>query len=110
MDVSPPAPATLKRYGLPLEEWQAMLRSQGGVCAICGKVPKPNRKTGRVRFVIDHEHVRGWKAMPPERRKLYVRGITCWYCNATYLGRGITVDKARNVVAYLERYALRRPA
>jgi hypothetical protein len=61
-------------------------------------------------MVIDHEHVRGWKKMPPEQRKLYVRGLTCWYCNSTYLGRGLTVAKAEGVVRYLKAYAARRPA
>lgn len=96
-----PTPATLKKYGLSLDGWRALLDSQGGTCAICKKVPT----TGRM--VIDHEHVKGWKAKPPEERKQFVRGLCCWWCNATYLGRGINVEKARNVVAYLEAYGVR---
>jgi hypothetical protein len=72
------------------------------VCAICEKIPS----TGR--FVTDHEHVRGWKDMPPEQRKRYVRGILCWFCNKTYVGRAITVPKAENVVTYLREYQQRR--
>ena len=95
-----PTKVTLKKYGLSEEEWQAILDSQGGVCPICGKAPS----TGR--WVIDHYHVKGWKNMPPELRKLYVRGILCWFCNHSYVGRGITIQKAENMVSYLKRFAM----
>lgn len=98
-----PKPATLKRYGLTLEEWQAMLARQGGTCAVCRRAPT----TGRL--CVDHEHVKGWKAMPPEERKQYVRGLLCFWCNHAYVGRGITVDKAINIVRFLNAYEERRP-
>lgn len=94
-----PSRATLKKYGLDSESWLCILQSQGHVCAICRKVPK----TGR--FVTDHAHVPKWKAMKPEKRRLYVRGLTCWWCNKTYLGRAITAEKAMNVVLYLRAFA-----
>jgi len=99
--VSVPKPATLARYGLVENEWQAILERQGGVCAVCKKLPPSGR------LVTDHEHVKGWKKLPPEKRKMYVRGVLCWTCNHYYVGRGITADKARNVVTYLESYARR---
>lgn len=99
--VNVPKPATLKRYGLSEAEWCAMLDAQGGVCAVCKRVPT----TGRL--CTDHEHVKGWKKMPPEQRKQYVRGLLCWTCNSFYLARGITVDRARNVVSYLDQYQTR---
>ena len=108
--IDQPSAATLAKYGGTPEKWRALLDSQGGVCGVCGKVPSPSSRDGKRRLVIDHEHVRGWKAMEPELRWQYVRGLTCWYCNHAYLGRGITVEKARGVVAYLETYAERRPA
>ena len=100
--IKAPSKPTLKKYGLSEKEWLDMLASQGGVCAICKLVPKTER------FVTDHEHEKGWKKKPPELRKLAVRGILCWWCNATYLGRGINIDKAKNVVKYLEEYAAKR--
>jgi hypothetical protein len=108
--IAVPSPATLAKYGLSQEDWGALLIAQDGCCGVCGKVPSPSKRDGKRRLVIDHEHVRGWKAMPPEERKLYVRGLTCWYCNHAYLGRGITVEKAEGVVRYLRTYAERRPA
>jgi hypothetical protein len=99
-----PKPATLKRYGMTMDDWRAMLEAQGGVCFICQREPKSGR------LCVDHEHVRGWKALPAEKRRLYVRGLCCWMCNHYYLGRGITVDKAKRVVEYLTQYLARRPA
>lgn len=103
MDVLVPSPATLKRYGLTSDEWLAILAAQGGVCAICKRVPTSGR------LHTEHEHVPRWKDMPADQRKLYVRGLCCFMCNTQYLGRGLTTEKARAVVEYLERYGARRP-
>ena len=103
MKAIPPTQKTLSRYALSIEDWQALLADQGGVCAICGNVP------GSGRLVIDHEHVKGWKGMPPERRKLYVRGLTCTVDNHFVLTRYGTPAKFRAAADYLERYSERRP-
>lgn len=100
-DIPDPSPATLKKYGLSLDDWRALLARQGNVCAVCELEPK----TGR--FVVDHEHRYRWKKLKPEVRKSTVRGLLCWWCNSRYVGRSITIQRARNVVAYLESYAQR---
>ena len=100
-DVKEPSPETLRKYGLSAEQWREILEAQGGVCAICEQEPR----TGRL--VIDHEHITRWKKLPAERRRATVRGLLCWWCNKNYVGRCITVAKARNVVAYLEQYNYR---
>lgn len=96
--VREPKLATLRRYGLTIEEWREILARQGNVCAVCRKMPPSGR------LCVDHEHVPRWKKMPPEDRKRRVRGILCWTCNHYYVGRGITIQKAENVVDYLRRY------
>lgn len=96
--MKPPSQNTLDKYGLTELEWLAILDSQGGVCPICKGVPS----TGR--FVVDHEHVKGYKKMTPKERALRVRGLLCWFCNHYYVGRCITVEKSRNVTEYLLRY------
>ena len=98
-----PKKATLSKYGLSLEEWQEIAARQGYVCAVCKKLTK----TGRL--CIDHFHAPKWKKMPPEERKKYVRGILCFLCNTTFVGRGVTVDISKGVVAYLEAFELVRP-
>jgi recombination endonuclease VII len=95
--ITAPSAKTLAKYGLSEEEWWALLARQDGVCAVCRKVPNG-------RFCIDHDHVKGWKKMPPEKRKQHLRGLLCWFCNHTYVGRAITVAKSRNVTAYLEQH------
>lgn len=95
--------ATIKKYGGTRLLWLRLLSSQGWSCPICERVPKSGR------LVTDHEHVRGWKAMPDEERWVYVRGITCWSCNRHLLARDISIVVAKNIVAYLMRYERRRP-
>lgn len=102
--IQTPSKATLSKYGLSEPEWLVIAEKQKGACYICEKEPS----TGRL--CIDHEHVKGWKKMPPEKRKLYVRGLLCWVCNHYYVGRGISIFKAKNVVKYLEEYDTRLKA
>ena len=96
-----PTEPTLKKYGLNLDEYLAIAKRQGYKCPICGNLL---HKTVH----IEHEHVKGWKKMPPESRKMYVRGLVDWFCNKFYITRGITIQRARNVVRYLEEYEKRK--
>lgn len=60
--------ASLRRdFGISIADYNAMLASQGGVCAICG-TDKPDHK--RKHFRVDHDH---------ETKK--VRGLLCHNCN-----------------------------
>jgi len=99
-----PTPVTLRKYGLDEASWREHLDRQGGVCGACGKIPKTNR------LVIDHEHVRGWKAMAPELRRQFVRGLLCWTCNGFRLARGATVENLKGAASYLEAYEERKAA
>lgn len=92
-----PKPETLRKYGLGPSSWFALAKSQGFVCAICGKLPSS------CRLVIDHHHVTGWKQMPPEQKALWVRGLLCWVDNEKTVGRGMTPERLRAGAAYLER-------
>lgn len=74
----------LKRnYGITLEEFEAMLASQGGGCAICGRSDADN---------VDHDHETG-----------RVRGILCFPCNVAI---GLLQDddeRARSAASYISR-------
>jgi len=98
-DAKPPKPQSLKRYGITQEKWLEIFKSQGCICPICGKFPESNK------WATDHEHVRSFKKMSPASRAGFVRGICCVRCNLMYLPVGITVEKAKNIVKYLEKYA-----
>lgn len=69
---------------------------------MCKQKPKKGR------LCIDHEHVKNWKKMDPCHRKLFVRGLLCFRCNTTFVGRGVTIERSQQVVMYLQAYALRR--
>ncbi len=96
-----PTPPTLAKYGLSLEDWQAYADRQGRVCAVCRKLPASGR------LCIDHEHVRGWKKMPLDERKTFVRGLVCHQDNHAFLRRGMSVDRALAIAAYLRAFEQR---
>ena len=69
-------------YGLSVEDYDDLLETQGGVCAICqGVCP-----TGR-RLAVDHCHVSG-----------VVRGLLCAMCNRSL---GLLRDAPANLAACL---------
>lgn len=74
-----------KFYGMTIEEYDALLAAQGGVCAICLNPPTDDRQ-----LVVDHDH---------ETNE--VRGLLCDGCN-TGLGRFFdSVDQLRVAINYL---------
>ena len=53
------------QYGITPNEYEFILRAQGGVCAICRNSPPPDRH-----LHIDHNHITG-----------HIRGLLCFRCN-----------------------------
>lgn len=79
--------ARLREYGLTVEQYDAMLLSQGAVCAICGSA-EAGGFGGRL--PVDHDHTTG-----------EVRGLLCHDCNAG-LGRfADDPDRLLAAAAYL---------
>ncbi len=95
--ITPPSSTTLKKYGLSESDWWQLYNKHQGKCHVCLKETKG-------RLVIEHEHVKNWKKMPPEQRRLFVRGLADWICNFRILTRGVTLERLRNAVRYLEEY------
>lgn len=58
-----------KTYGLEVSDYDALLRAQGGKCAICRARPKSKR------LAVDHDHKTG-----------AVRGLLCSRCNHDLMG------------------------
>jgi hypothetical protein len=106
MPIKQPTSATLKRHGLTPEQWQEMLDRQGGQCSLCppGHLPPSNMLN------IDHQHVRGYDQMPPERKRVYHRGLVCYWHNKNFLGRGASVDLFVRAAEYLRAYEERKRA
>jgi hypothetical protein len=81
-------PQGLRRYGLSVDQFRALLRSQRSRCAIC-RTTKPGKRT----WHVDHDHASG-----------RVRGLLCCNCNVM-LGQG--KDDPRRLEAgakYLRRF------
>ena len=58
------------RYKITLDQYDKMLKKQGGVCAICGRPPGIKKALD-----TDHCHKTG-----------YVRGLLCMVCNRKRVG------------------------
>ena len=79
---------TLKDHGITLEEYEFMVASQGGLCAICGD-DKPGGfqgKNGATTWNIDHDHSCCPKLKSCNKCR---RGLLCARCN---LGVGYLKD------------------
>lgn len=76
----------LRDFGMTDAEYDALLVSQDGRCAICGNEPKKQQ------LHVDHNHKTG-----------VIRGLLCLWCNHRLLGGARErVDVLRSAIAYLE--------
>jgi hypothetical protein len=71
-----------RRYGIGADEFDELVRQQGGVCAICGR-ENPEH--------VDHDHDTG-----------EVRGILCFNCNGGLGQFRDSIDALRAAASYLE--------
>lgn len=78
--------ATLKKYNLTQMEYQDLLDSQGGGCAICTASPRVRK------MVVDHCHKTG-----------RVRGILCNQCNTAIGLLGDFADRIMEAADYLTK-------
>lgn len=93
-----------RTYGITERDYNRHLRNQRGSCAICGGKAKTRK------LAVDHEHVKGYKKMSSADKRKYWRGIVCFPCNWIMLSRGVTLEKARGLVKYLEAYEANKAA
>ncbi len=78
-----------KLYGLSVEQYEFLLASQGGRCAICGRT-----ENGGVALGVDHDHETG-----------AIRGILCDPCNIGIGGLRDDPHLLRAAIDYLLRPA-----
>ena len=79
----------IRKFGLTVADWDALLAAQGGRCAACRDVLAGSRR----RPHVDHDHVTG-----------RVRGILCHGCNtAEGLLKG-DPEKAIRLAEYMQRH------
>lgn len=92
--IRPPAEAAFAarlwaRFRMRVAEYEALLRAQNGVCAICGN---EEGVAGR-RLAVDHCHATG-----------KIRGLLCALCNTGIGKLGDSSSALRRAVEYLERH------
>ncbi len=76
-----------REFGLSVDDYNLLLESQNGVCALCGK-PDPDGK----RLAVDHCHAEG-----------HVRGLLCRTCNTALGLFEDNPDLLRKAAEYVER-------
>lgn len=85
------------RYGITMEEFEAMVISQGGVCAICKR--NALNATGKA-FAVDHDH----KCCPGKSScGKCVRGALCQVCNQALGMFGDSQEVLESAIAYLAK-------
>lgn len=78
-------------YGITVEQFNARLSEQGGVCAICRRPESDLGSSGRLRpLSVDHDHVTG-----------AVRGLLCNRCNGMLGYARDSVETLKGAIAYL---------
>jgi hypothetical protein len=75
----------MRKYGITLEQYDAMLDDQGGGCSICGR-PQGTK----ISLHVDHDHSTG-----------KVRGILCFSCNNALADFQEDMQLLRKAIGYL---------
>ncbi len=78
-----------RQYGLTLEDFEELLRTQNGRCAICNS-ESPGKRSKN--WHVDHDHATG-----------VVRGILCSHCNIALGNFGDDIERMRKAIEYIER-------
>lgn len=82
-------------FGLSLEDYNAMLEAQGGVCAIC-KQPETHKRNGKLKaLAVDHHHGTG-----------KIRGLLCSDCNTGIGKLKDSVNILSNAIDYLHKHSI----
>lgn len=80
-------------YGLTVEQYDAMLASQNGVCAICKKRETFTRSGKKRRLCVDHCHDTGLN-----------RGLLCGKCNVALGYFTDSIPMLESAISYLAKH------
>ena len=79
-------------YGISLEDYDRLVITQRGLCAVCFKPEKAKHQSGRIRSLsVDHDH--------STKR---VRGLLCGHCN-TSIGQleKVGLENVERMIRYI---------
>lgn len=75
-----------QRYGISLDDYNALFNKQGGRCAVCGRHQSVLKNT----LSVDHNHETG-----------EVRGLLCYQCNAVFVRVLDDLDRLKAAADYV---------
>jgi hypothetical protein len=82
-----------QKFGISLEDYDALIESQGGVCAICGQPETARNPKGEAKpLAVDHDHGTG-----------AVRGALCARCNTAIGLMQDDVERLASAIEYLSK-------
>lgn len=87
-----------KSFGIGLDDKNAILASQSGVCAICERPERAERDGKSIALAMDHCHSTG-----------KLRGILCGNCNKALGKFEDNADFLRNAIVYLAKHSMSSP-
>ena len=80
-------------FGITQAQYDLMLKSQGGVCAVCGKPETLKHQSGKIlSLAVDHCH-----------KTMRIRGILCHKCNSFLGYSGDDPELLEKAIAYLRK-------
>ena len=82
---------TLRKYGLTVDQFNALVAEQNGVCVIC-KTFEPT--SVHPRLCVDHDHKTG-----------SIRGLLCSKCNGGLGNFRDNIEYLQTAIEYLKRYS-----
>lgn len=81
-------------FNLSIEEYDALLQIQNGLCAICKKPETSKHQSGKVKdLAVDHSHDTN-----------VIRGLLCWVCNTGIGKLGDSPELLREAANYIEKH------
>lgn len=78
----------MRKFGITIDQYGAMLEAQNGVCAICGRVP------GEISLHVDHDHSTG-----------RIRSLLCFPCNNALADLQEDTEVVAKALGYLVAHA-----
>jgi len=81
------------KYGLTLEQYESLRKSQNELCAICGHPETKVQKGKRVSLCLDHNHSTG-----------QIRAFLCGKCNSILGYSNEDVDRLFKIIEYIKKW------
>lgn len=81
------------KYGITIEDYEMMLKSQNGVCVICGQPETQKDKNSKIQpLSVDHCH-----------KPFKIRGLLCCKCNNMLSNARDNIEILKRAIKYLEK-------